>query len=113
MNVADYQTTTREDGQYWIKLTNKLYNKAFAYCNHQCKVRNNPADIKPCYDYCYDSYMVEKKVAMHQAQDGDNFHFNKCLAKSGTPGDLNTIFECSQKVHASKMLVAADHIEKT
>ena len=107
MSLAEVKATQSDEAQYWIKLSNKLYNAAYKYCYHQCKMRNNIGEMPACGQYCYQSYLVKKKVVMHQAQDADDYNFRKCLAESSGDLDLETIFACTQTMHTDKMLLAA------
>ena len=111
MGIEDFDAPKEGDRLYWIRLTNKVFNTGFNLCNNQCRAGSENM-LQPCFNHCYNHYMIQKKKVMHQQQEADEYNFMKCLSKSDEPESLETMLKCSANNHADKMLIAADNIEK-
>ena len=111
MSIADLNKVKKTDMDYWQKSMSKVYNKAHNFCLHDCKQRET-SDFSWCSEYWYERFMVPKKIALHQFQDSQQNAFVDCISRSGSPGDLKTIFDCTNHTTKAAMLIAADNIEK-
>ncbi|CAI2385235.1 unnamed protein product [Moneuplotes crassus] len=110
MPITDYTVPKEADRFYWIRLNNKLHNAGYNYCINNCKTKSVKSELEGCFNYCYTSFMIEKKQVMHQAQDSDEDTFTTCLSKTDDPEDIDNILKCGDNTHAGKMLIISESI---
>ena len=109
--LSELQTFDERKAFAITQQVNKLYDAAYRFCKHQCKLREDGEIIyNDCAKYCHETYEIPRKLAMHLGQEKSEYLYKKCLSEAGDELDLTTIVNCTHNTHKDKMLASADHI---